>query len=104
MQQPQGKRSRLRKPIPLLSILLLFAITSIVLVSLLIPHNTPEKPIIEPDSIPNVGSVSENVEVIQIDQLRLNQVPEINVGGTFTGTLICLLSLALFMIYKKRSQ
>ncbi len=104
MQQQPGKVSRLKRPVLILLVLLLFALVSILLVSLIAPHNTPDEPIVPPDSIPNVGSVSENVESIEIDQLTLYPVPEISIGGTLTGVLMCFLSIAVFTTFKKRSQ
>jgi hypothetical protein len=104
MQQPQDEKSRLRGPI--LFLLISFIIIAVILLaaSLNKPQNNYDQPVINLSPTPTVGSFSENVQSIQINEVIFNAVPEINIGGTLTGVLICLASFAIFMIHKKRSS
>ncbi len=103
MSQPQGKRSRLRRPVLLLIVLFIVIAIFLLTISLLYkPQNNPVQPVINTSPIPTTGSINENVEGIEV---TLFAAPEFNVGGTLTAVLACLASLAMFLVvHKKRSK
>lgn len=106
MQQPQDKRSRLKRSV-LLLFLLFLVIASLLLAAFIFTvykGNNPEQPVVSPIPNPNEGSFSENVQGIQINMLTLSPLPEFNFGGTLTGFLACFACFAIFMIHKNRSK
>jgi len=104
LQQPQGEKSRLRVPILFLLISFIVVAAIVLAASLYKPQNNPDQPVVNLSPTPTVGSSSENVESIRINEVIFNAVPEINIGGTLTGVLICFASFAIFMIHKRRSS
>lgn len=93
MQQPSGKRRRG-------AILLLLAAILVIAAFLSVAFLLNQQPTPTPTTSPNAGSVNENVETIQINQLF--SAPEFNVGGALTCVFACFASYAIFAVYKRK--
>ena len=104
MQQPQGKRGKIGQHLFLIGLLIYCLVIAAFLgpIQFYNKQSSPEPPPVTPS--PPAGSISENVEGIQISLMPENVIPEFSVGGTLTGVLTCLASFAIFILYKKRSR
>jgi hypothetical protein len=98
--QPENHSSSKRLLLFLLIPILIVA-ALLLAVSLLEPNFNQENAV-NPGS--SFGSMSENVESIQIEQIPFFEVPEFSFGGTLTVFITLIVAFALFAARKKRSK